>query len=681
MNRPLAATLCTVLLLGTPLLATADVPEPTTGNFELVPIPQPSLDGMEDDVRQQIEGNRAAIDQLRRQSGAGVELGRALGELGALYLLYNLYEPAYAAFTNAAVLDPEQIRWPYLLAFVDKAEGRLDAAAAGFRRALALEPDHLVSLIGLGETRIAQGRPADAVEPLTRAVELRRTCAACHYGLGLAAVAQGDPRTAIEHFTETLRLQPAATAVHYPLGQAWRDVGDVERAQAELAEAGDGEVQKPDPILAWVRGLGTGASLHFARGRRALSAGQLDVAVAELRQATAADPENVAIRRALGLALRRSGDGEAAVGEYFEAMRLEPANPLNHQDLALALMDQGRPREAAVAFARAVDLDPGFADAHLGLGIALARLGRPREALPHLDRAVALAPENGDAVFERAMTLTTVGRGAEAVAALAALVEREPDRLMARLNLGTLLELAGETEAARRQLDAVLAADAPPEPAARAHLTLGRLDEEAGDRAAAERRYRQALALLPRLPPARLRLASVEAAKGDYLAAAANYAELLTAVPAHREARIAHSTCLLLTGRAADAAASLESGLSSLREDPYLQHQLAVVRATAPEAGVRKGEQAVELARAAYAAMPGPGTGQAVAMAYAEAGRFEEAVRAQERLLGTLPPGDEGRAGAEARLREYRAGRALREPWKEDPSLLYSPVVPLQLGN
>jgi cytochrome c-type biogenesis protein CcmH/NrfG len=136
-----------------------------------------------------------------------------------------------------------------------------------------------------------------------------------------------------------------------------------------------------------------------------------------------------------------------------------------------------------------------------------------------------------------------------------------------------------------------------------------------------------------------------------------------------------------LTGRAADAAASLESGLASLPGDPYLQQQLAVVRAAAPEASVRDGERAVELARAAYAAMPGPGPGQAVAMAYAEAGRFEEAVRAQERLLATLPSGDERRAGAEARLREYRAGRALRQPWKTDPSLLYSPVVPLQTGS
>jgi tetratricopeptide (TPR) repeat protein len=679
----LAATLAAgTLLVAAP--AAADVPQTASvaEQVELRPVPEPNLEGMDDDVRQQLAEKRQAVNELRAAAGTDpAELGRALGELGALYFLYGQAEPAAAALANAADLAPEEARWTYLLAFVQQNEGDLDAAQATFQRTLAGHPEHVPTLVRLGEVELAAGRPDEAAEYFGRAFELRSTCARCAFGLGQAAAAQGNAAAAVQHFRTTLQLQPGADAVHYPLGQALRQAGDLEAAQAELEQVGQTEVSFPDPLLAWVRGLATGAGVQYVRGRRALAAGNLDAAVSLFRQATEADPENVAIHRALGLALGRSGDHDAAVAEYLTAVKLEPSNPLNHQELGVALVDAGRPAEAAAAFARAVDLDPEFAAAHLSLGIVLTDLGQLPTALAHLQRAVELEPENGDARYERAMVLARMGRGSEAVAGLRELIEREPDRLPARLNLGTLLELAGDDDGARSEMQAILAGDPAPLLAGRAQVVLGRLAERAGDAETAKGHYRQAIELNPSLPPAKLRLASVLAGGGDYAAAAQLYGEVLAAVPAHREARMAHATCLLLTGRDADAAASLEAGLRALPDDPYLQYALALLRAAAPEEAVRNAGEALELARAAYAAVTENTQGQAVAMAYAENGQFEEAVRAQERLLAALPAADPRHPGAQARLQLYKAGRPARAPWSGDPTLLFRPTVPLAAGQ
>ena len=69
-------------------------------------------------------------------------------------------------------------------------------------------------------------------------------------------------------------------------------------------------------------------------------------------------------------------------------------------------------------------------------------------------------------------------------------------------------------------------------------------------------------------------------------------------------------------------------------------------------------------------------------MAYAAAGRFEEAVRAQGRIVGSLEAAGPGGPGggldaARARLALYQRGQPARAPWHADPALLPPIVLPL----
>jgi tetratricopeptide (TPR) repeat protein len=98
------------------------------------------------------------------------------------------------------------------------------------------------------------------------------------------------------------------------------------------------------------------APAHAKIGRRALSAGQLDEAVAALTLALDIDPTDVVARLALGDALmyrERFGD---AVAEYRRAVAAEPYYVEGVYRLAVGLERSGALDEAATAYARALTL-------------------------------------------------------------------------------------------------------------------------------------------------------------------------------------------------------------------------------------------------------------------------------------------------------------------------------------
>ncbi|HEX7236224.1 MAG TPA: hypothetical protein VF405_04625, partial [Gammaproteobacteria bacterium] len=82
-----------------------------------------------------------------------------------------------------------------------------------------------------------------------------------------------------------------------------------------------------------------------------------------------------------------------------------------------------------------------------------------------------------------------------------------------------------------------------------------------------------------------------------------------------------------------------------------------------PAAELRNGALAVEIMEVAVVERPVPAYFDTLAAAYAEAGRFDDAVRAQQRAIDVLSPNTsaEGRASYVERLDLYRSGRAYHE--------------------
>jgi Flp pilus assembly protein TadD len=131
--------------------------------------------------------------------------------------------------------------------------------------------------------------------------------------------------------------------------------------------------------------------------------------------------------------------------------------------------------------------------------------------------------------------------------------------------------------------------------------------------------------------------------------------------PADLESRRLLAVALVRQERVEEAVTAYGEILRRSPDDLDALNNVAWIRATHAEAGHRNGAEAVRLAERARDRSPGP---QAVlfstlAAAYAEAGRFPDAVRAAQRALELARgAGDGPQAAACARqLSRYRAGK------------------------
>jgi adenylate cyclase len=119
-----------------------------------------------------------------------------------------------------------------------------------------------------------------------------------------------------------------------------------------------------------------------------------------------------------------------------KAIALDDSLPPAHMALSLVSLSQGQPEQAIAEAERAIALDPNNADGHWVLGVILNAVGRPAEALEVIQKAMRLNPHTPfsySGSLGRAYRLT--GQHAEAIAALKQALVRNPNFLIAHLDL------------------------------------------------------------------------------------------------------------------------------------------------------------------------------------------------------------------------------------------------------
>jgi tetratricopeptide (TPR) repeat protein len=338
----------------------------------------------------------------------------AYGEMGKLFVATELYDAAARCFSNARLLAPGDMRWPYYLAHVARLGNDPAKAAALFEQVLTLQPDHVPSLVWLAEMRLAQSRAAEAKPLLLKAQSLAPGEPAVLYGLGRVAIEAHEYADAVKAFEAALALAPSATLVHYPLAMAYRGLGDVKRADAHLRLRGEAALTPADPLMGEVRKLLANAAALETRGSQAMDARDWPAAVAALRQAIALSPDNAFTRLNLGTSLYLSGDRDGALEQYRAAVRLSPSLARAHFGIGVVLEARRQDGEAIDAFAAAVRGDPDYDEARFSLANALRRTGRVAESLPHYEKVLERSPGASQASFGLDMALVRLGRYREA---------------------------------------------------------------------------------------------------------------------------------------------------------------------------------------------------------------------------------------------------------------------------
>ena len=377
---------------------------------------------------------------------------------------------------------------------------------------------------------------------------------------------------------------------------------------------------------------------------------------------------------------------------YERVLEKDPDEAEAVTGLGRVAFARGEYERAAERFRRSLSLAPQASETHHLLGLALVRAGRRSDARPHLERGGELRAARADPMLSRMRSLDRGGQGYQdrgsallaageldrAREAFSRGVEARPQDPRAHTNLGYTRLRSGDVEGASADFRRALAID-PDYP--HAHFNMGTILSARGNEEAAIAHYRAALRSDPAMVSARFNLANALRRAGQYEESIREYREVLEAEPAHARARLQEALALARLERYAEARDRLEQGYRVLPEDPWLRQALVRVLAASPVDAVRDGGRAVELAAGLAIATAPVEQLAAYAMALAEAGRFDEALRYQQGALAVHLDADAPDDALSRRLRSnlglYEEKRPCRSPWRVDgPELSPRPRRP-----
>jgi tetratricopeptide (TPR) repeat protein len=636
---------------------------PAVERPELSQVPLPDLSTMGDATRRRLEALQDRVAELTPLASDG-ELAEAYGTLGTYYLAHHLNDAAEVAFRNASLLSPGDFRWPYYRGFVCQLAGQLEEARVALGRAFEIRPGDIPAHLRLARLLLELGENEEAYRRFHDVLELSPTEAAAHSGIGRAASALGRYDEAVEHFNRALELQPLATRVHYHLALAHRRLGDMEAARNHLEQRGDGEAGFSDPLMNAIEPLKSENVVEVVLEMAMAPEDHDDRSVAQFAAAYLGDvPQAVDQIHEAVETLANAATGLVPLSEQADHNRLVRARL--HLAVAGLHLEQNDLGGARPEIEAALELVPEMAEANLMQGFVLEQTGNLMAAVERYAAILEADPDNTYALRSRANASFDLRRDREAIGDLERLCELGLERDGARIRLAVAYLRLGELATARDHYQRALELNLDPSDAAQVHHHLGVIEDRTGSAERALEEYRIALALAPGLVAPRLDLASVLSRLGRYQESAQTYLEVVEMDPGNVQARRGEAEALEALGRSREALQRLEKGWQAIPESVELLHAMARLLASADDPEVRDGERALELARRTLRAAPTPSRIETLAMACAEAGVFNDAVRLQREVIRTMTW--HGRSDVlprlEANLARYKAGLTCCAPW------------------
>lgn len=648
--RVLAARVLAARVLATTIMVAVSVTvawpvaaTPTLPTFdEDLPIPRPDLSAVDKSVRSKVEAMQKRLAETveqRRRGETVPDLSGGFGSLGQMFHGFRLLDAAETCYSNSRRLAPEDYRWSYYLGLVRNAKGDFEPAVEDYSRALALEPDDHPTLIRLANALLELNRLDEAEQHYRKALELDPQGAVAYFGLGKAAALRGDHPTAIEHFEKAIDLQPEASEVRYPLAQSYRQLGNLDKAREHLSLRGEGEVRFTDPLGSSVVRLATAAAF-------------------EIVMSLARDAGSIPEQEFLGFALTQLGDDQGSIGqleqglvlERFSTRKSEPSELARiHYVLGGLLVKADRDDEAIRHFRSAIELDDSLIDTRVKLGNALARKERLEEALEAYRGVLTAHPENPAALLKQAAVLQNMGREQEALPLLEKLIEIDPSHSEALVRIGSIHERSRNLEGAIAVYRQASQLDLPLPEAVQIRYLFGNVLRQSGDLDSAQAAYSWIVEADSGFVPALAALAGLKGQVGQFDESAALYRRWVEKEPQKLNARLGEVTALIANDRFLDARDRLEAGLAAFPDNLTLKDVLARHLAVCPDHSVRDGARAVELALEVYQKVPSAESIETLAMAYAQAGRFDEAIEWQLHLIDKAQ--DQANPAVLARLR------------------------------
>jgi tetratricopeptide (TPR) repeat protein len=410
---------------------------------------------------------------------------------------------------------------------------------------------------------------------------------------------------------------------------------------------------------------------------------------------------------------RLSGEPAKAATLFEQTLALQPDHVPSLVWLADLRLAESQPAQARSLLEKARELEPREAAALYGLGrVALAERQYAR-AVTDLEAALALIPSASRLRYPLAMAYRGMGETAraeaelrqrgevdlppadglmgeigsllknaasletravramdarqwdQAVKSLREAVAVAPGNAFTRLNLGTSLYMLGQPGPALEQYRTAVRL-APN--LARAHFGIGVILESRRQDADAIDAFTRAVESDGAFAEARFSLANALRRTNRTEASLAHYDAILKINPGASQASFGYAIALVRLGRYLDARTRLERDVAAYPDQPGFAHALARLLAAAPDDRVRDGARALSTMQALMGGPRSLPLIETMAMALAESGRFEEAVRWQSEALQLARQAQRPDLVRQltANLRLYESRRPCRTPWTDD---------------
>ena len=426
-------------------------------------------------------------------------------------------------------------------------------------------------------------------------------------------------------------LAPADRRWPYYLGHLHRNQGAFTKAAASFEQAL--RLQPDDmPTMVWL-------------GEVRLAQGRPEAAEVVLEQALLVQPGWVAARSGLGRAALARHDYAQAVQHLDEALAMNQRATALHYPLAMAHRGLG---------------DSGRAEAHLRRW-GTVDVGQPDPLMQEID----LLLESSGAYEARGVRALERGNGASAAAYFRRGIELAPTNPSLRHRLGIALFLMGDASGAHAQFEEALRASPD---FAKAHYSLGVIMEASGRDPEAVERFSAAVRDEPSYMEARLSLAGIMRRTGRLNEALSQYESLIRIAPRLVGARFGYAMALVGLHRYQEARDRLSEGMQRHPDQPIFARALARILAAAPDDAVRDAPRAIALVEELLEQQRSIDLGETMAMALAERGFYEDAVRWQRDVMAVAEHA--GRAdlveGMAVNLRLYERRQPSRTPWRDD---------------
>ena len=321
-----------------------------------------------------------------------------------------------------------------------------------------------------------EGKVAEAEAEWRMLLSSQPNDAEAYAHLGLLEARQAHYKEAIVLYHKALSLNPKMPSLRLNLGLAYFKVGELPEAVQTFEALLRNEPKSSPEALRMVTLIGL--------ARYGMS--EYAAAIPYLKQAAAADPDNLPFRLSLAQSCLRTKQYQCVLDVYREILTLNAESAEADMLAGEAYDELKNDAEALAEFQAAVKAGPKTPDVHFGYGYLLWRMLKFDEAEKAFQAELANNPEHALALAYLGDTEIRLHRSDEAVPYLERALRIRPSIAIAHVDLGTIYEGHGRKDDAVREFRTaeMLSPDDPS-----IHWRLGRFYQSTGRKAEAKAEF------------------------------------------------------------------------------------------------------------------------------------------------------------------------------------------------